>query len=104
MAIDWGVVARAIHVLGVVAWIGGVWVVTTLLLPAMKQKPPEEWICEFHATEHRFAPQARIAVLLVLLSGLYMGLPQDWGCNGQGIFSRLSFWPGVDAWRGFCGW
>ncbi len=27
---------------------------------------------EFHATEHRFAPQARIAVLLVLLSGLWM--------------------------------
>lgn len=27
---------------------------------------------EFDAIEHRFAPQARIAALLVLLSGLYM--------------------------------
>jgi uncharacterized membrane protein len=70
--IDWGIVARAIHVVAVVVWIGGVWLVTTVLLPGMKKKPPQEWIPEFDAIEHRFAPQARIAVLLVLLSGLYM--------------------------------
>jgi hypothetical protein len=46
-------------------------VVTTVLLSRMKQKPSQEWIGEFDAIEHRFA-QARIAVLLVLLSGLYM--------------------------------
>jgi uncharacterized membrane protein len=72
MAIDWGIVARAIHVLAVVVWIGGVWLVTTVLLPEMKQRPPQEWIGEFDAIERRFAPQARIAVLLVLLSGFYM--------------------------------
>jgi uncharacterized membrane protein len=27
--IDWGIVARAIHVVAVVVWIGGVWLVTT---------------------------------------------------------------------------
>lgn len=69
---DWGVVARAVHVLAVVVWIGGVWFVTTMLLPAMKTKPPAAWLREFEAIERRFAPQARIAVLLVLLSGLYM--------------------------------
>jgi hypothetical protein len=36
MAIDWGIVARAIHVVAVVIWIGGIWLVTTVLLPAMK--------------------------------------------------------------------
>ena len=70
--IDWGIVARAIHVVAVVVWIGGVWLVTTILLPAMRLKRPEEWIGEFDAIERRFAPQVRIAVLLVLLSGLYM--------------------------------
>jgi uncharacterized membrane protein len=70
--IDWGVVARAIHVVVVVAWIGGVWLVTTVLLPAMRRKPQQEWIRELDAIERHFAPQARIAVLLVLLSGLYM--------------------------------
>jgi uncharacterized membrane protein len=69
---DWGTLARAVHVLAVVVWIGGVWFVTAVLLPAMKGKPPEQWMREFDAIEHRFAPQARIAALLVLLSGLYM--------------------------------
>ena len=70
--IDWGVLARAIHVVAVVVWIGGVWLVTMVLLPAMRQRLPEEWIGEFDAIEQRFAPQVRIAALLVLLSGLYM--------------------------------
>src|SRR6267143_2124304 len=72
MMMDWGIVARAIHVVAVVVWIGGVWLVTTVLLPGMKKKPQQEWIREFDAIEQRFAPQARIAVLLVLLTGLYM--------------------------------
>jgi uncharacterized membrane protein len=70
--IDWGSLARAIHILSVVVWIGGVSLVTTALLPAMKRKPTEQWIREFDEVERRFAPQARVAVLLVLLSGLYM--------------------------------
>lgn len=70
--IDWGIVARAIHVLSVVVWIGGVSLVTTVLLPAMRRKPPEQWIRDFDEIERRFAPQARVAVLLTLLSGLYM--------------------------------
>jgi uncharacterized membrane protein len=72
MAIDWGVVARAVHVAAVVVWIGGVSFVTTVLLPALQEKAPETWMREFEKIERRFAPQARIAVLLVLLSGLYM--------------------------------
>jgi uncharacterized membrane protein len=72
MAIDWGVVARAVHVVAVVVWIGGVWLVTMVLLPAMRSNPPEEWRRQFDAIEHDFAPQARFAAVLVLLSGVYM--------------------------------
>jgi uncharacterized membrane protein len=86
--IDWGSFALAIHILSVVVWIGGVSLVTTALLPAIKQKPPEEWIREFDAVERRFAPQARVAVLLVLLSGLYMLYTYDlWG-----RFADARFW------------
>lgn len=67
-----GVVARAVHVVAVVAWIGGVYFVTTVVLPALKQRPEGDWLQEFEAIERRFAPQARIAVILVLVSGLYM--------------------------------
>lgn len=70
--IDWGIVARAIHILAVVAWIGGVWMVTMVLLPALRDRPGVDWVREFEAIERRFAPQVRIAVLLVLLTGLYM--------------------------------
>ena len=86
--IDWGAFARAIHVLAVVVWIGGVSLVTTVLLPLMRGKPPERWLGEFEAIEHRFAPQARIAVVLTLLSGLYMLFQHDlWG-----RFARIEFW------------
>ena len=64
--------ARVVHVLSLVPWVGGVWFVTTVVLPEMRRKPPREWLGAFEAIEHRFAPQARIAVLLVLLSGLVM--------------------------------
>jgi uncharacterized membrane protein len=85
---DWGILARAIHVVAVVVWIGGVWLVTTVLLPAMKLKPPEEWIGEFDAIEQRFAPQVRIAAVLVLLSGLYMLYAYDlWD-----RFTELRYW------------
>ena len=63
--IDWGIVARMVHVLAVVVWIGGVWFVTVIVLPAMRKKPPQEWLAEFNAVERLFAPQARIAVLIV---------------------------------------
>jgi len=87
MAIDWGIVARAVHIVAVVVWIGGVWLVTTVLLPGLKQKPPSDWGREFAAIEHRFAPQARIAVLLVLLSGLYMLYLYDlWDRFADGSF------------------
>lgn len=71
-SLDWGIVARAVHILAVVVWIGGVWLVTMVLLPNMRRKSGAEWLRDVEAIERGFAPQARIAVLLVLLSGLYM--------------------------------
>lgn len=38
MTIVWGIVARAVHVIAVVVWIGGVCLVTTVLLPAMARR------------------------------------------------------------------
>lgn len=88
MVVDWGVVARAVHIVAVVVWIGGVWLVTTVFLPGMKRKPPEEWLREFDAIEHRFAPQARIAVLLVVLNGLYM----LYAYNHVARFAQIEYW------------
>jgi len=96
MSVDWGILARAVHVIAVVIWIGGVWLVTTVLLPGMKGKPAEEWRRDFDALEHRFAPQARIAAILVLLSGLYMLYEYDlWDRFTQGAFWWMHLMVGV---------
>lgn len=66
-------IARAIHVLAVVVWIGGVAMVTTVILPmARRARMPTEGQALFDAVERRFIWQARIATLLVAASGFYM--------------------------------
>jgi len=75
------IVARALHVLGVILWIGGVGFVTTVLLPAVRRiKSPNERVYFFEAIEKKFAWQARATTLIVGLSGLYMTIVWDlWG-------------------------
>jgi uncharacterized membrane protein len=66
-------VARAIHVLAVVVWIGGVAMVTTVILPIVRRaRTPAEGRALLDAVERRFIWQARIATLLVAASGFYM--------------------------------
>ena len=75
---DGVVVARALHVLAVVLWIGGVGFVTTVLLPAVRRlKSPEERLAFFDSVERRFAWQARITTLVAGLSGFYMAARLD---------------------------
>ena len=65
--------ARVLHVLGVVLWIGGVAMVTTVILPAVKRlATAEERVSLFEKIEHRFAWQARVTTLVTGLSGFYL--------------------------------
>lgn len=65
--------ARLIHVLAVIVWIGGVSMVTTVIIPAIKKiKSKEEQIKTFEAIEGKFAIQAKVTTLLTGLSGFYM--------------------------------
>ena len=65
--------ARVIHVLAVILWIGGVAMVTTVIIPAVKiMKAKEEQIETFEKIEGRFALQAKITTLITGLSGFYM--------------------------------
>lgn len=67
------VLARVLHVLGVVLWIGGVAMVTTTLLPVIARMPPDyDRMNIFQRIEKRFARQARFTTMLVGLSGFYM--------------------------------
>ena len=65
--------ARALHVLGVVLWIGGVAMVTTVLLPAARRlKAPAARVEFFEEIERGFASQARVTTLIVGASGFYL--------------------------------
>jgi uncharacterized membrane protein len=72
------VVARALHMVAVVIWIGGLAMVTTVLLPAIRKGDfGAGRLAAFRAVEHRFVWQARAAIIIVGLSGLYMIGRQD---------------------------
>jgi uncharacterized membrane protein len=69
---DW-ILARVLHVLCVVLWIGGVAMVTTVLLPAAwRLKSADERVQFFERIESSFARQARWTVLVTGLSGFYL--------------------------------
>ncbi len=81
--------ARNMHVLGVVLWIGGVATVTTVLLPAVRRfKSPEERVKFFEEVESRFARQARFTTQLTGLSGFYMLYAMD----AWDYYLSLAYW------------
>lgn len=87
--IDDVALVRAIHVIAVVFWIGGVAMVTTVLLPAVRGfKSPKERVAFFESVEQRFARQARLSTLITGLSGLYI----MYRFNLWNRFESVSFW------------
>jgi len=67
------VLARILHVIAVVLWIGGVAFVTTVLIPSLKETTDSTNKLElFEQLEGRFAFQAKFTVLIAGFSGFYM--------------------------------
>lgn len=83
------ILARALHVLGVVIWIGGVAMVTMVVLPAARRgELGSARLAVFEAIERPFGWIARLAVIVVGLTGLYM-------LRGLGAWDRFrdpAFW------------
>ncbi len=87
--IDDVALARAIHVLALVHWIGGVTAVTTIVLPRARGLPDAKAaIAAFEAFERSFAPQARVSIGLAGLSGAFMVMKLD----AWDRFGSASFW------------
>jgi uncharacterized membrane protein len=83
------ILARAFHVLFVVIWIGGVAMATTVVLPAVRRGDlGADRLKAFQAIERRFVWQARAAVLIVGLSGVYMTARLDLWYR----FTSANFW------------
>lgn len=83
------IIARALHVLAVLMWIGGVAFVTLVLIPSIRRsRSPEERLATFHTFEGRFAPQAAFWVLLAGASGFWMTHRADLWSR----FADLEYW------------
>jgi uncharacterized membrane protein len=83
------IAARALHVIAVVIWIGGVAMATTVMLPAVRRRAlgPNP-LQAFEAFERRFVWQARAALIVVGLTGFYMTSR----LNLWGRFQLSEFW------------
>jgi len=65
--------ARALHVLAVVIWVGGVSIVTSVVLPAVRRGDfGVDRLAALQAIERRFVWQARGAIIIVGATGFYM--------------------------------
>ena len=82
-------IARALHVLAIVHWIGGVSMVTLVILPGLSRGvAPAARLGIFEAIEGRFAKQARISTLVAGLTGFYM----TYRLGAWYRFADLEFW------------
>jgi uncharacterized membrane protein len=83
------ILARAVHVIAVLFWIGGVGFVTSVVMPTLKTSElPQDRLRQFRQIEGPFAWQARLWVLLAGASGLWLVARADlWG-----RFSDSRFW------------
>jgi uncharacterized membrane protein len=83
------VLARALHVISVVTWIGGVAFVTTVLIPSLKKITDGNDRLElFEQLEGKFGFQAKIATLITGVSGYYMLESM----NAWDRYLHLQFW------------
>src|ERR1051325_7649740 len=79
--------ALVVHVIAVVLWIGGVAMVTLVILPAVRGfKSAQEQVEFFERVEGKFARQARVTTLLAVSQGFFM-------------VNRLDLWSGLDSFR-----
>jgi len=83
------VFARALHVIGVVLWIGGVAFVTMVLIPSLKNINDSSNKLElFEKLEGKFSFQAKLATLVTGVSGFYMVEVM----NAWDRYQHLQFW------------
>ena len=81
--------ARALHVLAIVHWIGGVTMVTAVILPAIDRIVDDnDRLRVFEAIEGRFSRQARMSTAIAGLSGFYM----TWRLSAWDRFLDPAFW------------
>jgi uncharacterized membrane protein len=88
------VLARVLHVIAVIIWIGGVAFVTTVLIPAIrKTQSPENRLQIFELLESKFSFQAKFTTLLAGVTGFYMlHIMNGWSSMQWWIYLMIFVW------------
>lgn len=82
-------VARALHVLGVVLWIGGEALETFVVVPEIRRiGDPAERLDFFRRFERRFARHTVFTLALIIVTGIYMLIAQ----NAWWRFGDANYW------------
>jgi uncharacterized membrane protein len=70
---DGFVIARTLHVLALMHWLGGVWLMALVIVPGLQSKVPSaQRLPIFEMIEGRFGRQARVSVVVSGVTGLWM--------------------------------
>ncbi len=88
MPFDDLILARAIHVLAIVHWIGGVAFVTLVILPLARRRSYAEGLALFELVERQFSAQVRFSIPVAGAAGFWM----TWRMDLWSRFLDPHFW------------
>src|SRR5256712_13554651 len=81
--------ALALHILGAVVWVGGMFAIYVCLRPALGTLEPPQRLRLMRVTFQKFFPWVWIAILLLLASGYWMAFTTFSGFAGPGLHVHL---------------
>jgi uncharacterized membrane protein len=81
--------ALALHILGAVVWVGGMFAIYVCLRPALGELEPPQRLRLMRTTFGKFFPWVWIAILLLLVSGYWMVLVTFGGFAGVRVHVHL---------------
>src|SRR2546430_3167049 len=82
-------VALAVHLLGAVVWVGGMFAIYVCLRPALGTLEPPQRLRLMRVTFQKFFPWVWLAILLLLASGYWMVFTTFGGFAGARSFIPL---------------
>src|SRR5215467_2391559 len=77
--------AFALHILGAVVWVGGMFAIYVCLRPALGTLEPPQRLRLMRVTFQKFFPWVWLAILLLLASGYWMVFTTFGGFAGAGL-------------------
>jgi len=94
MEYNYFIIARALHIVAVVMWIGGVAFVTTVLIPSIRStKSIDNKLHLFEMLEGKFGFQAKLTTLVTGISGFYMlDVMNAWATMSWWIHIMIFVW------------